>query len=125
MTLVNKGNIMKFTEAPSRTGLPDGEGGVRRLHDPRGRGFGEGLRKAAIVIKDRSADSMFHSRPAAPEEYSVIARPNLNGDTYPPTRAAQVGGLGIAPDRRIDEVAISRPPGTAQKYAARMITPAQ
>src|SRR3954463_14796333 len=72
-----------------------------------------------IVIKDRIADSMFQQVLLRPEEYSVIATTNLNGDYISDALAAQVGGLGIAPgSNESDEVAIFEAThGTAPKYA--------
>ena len=56
-----------------------------------------GARADAVIIKDRIADSMFQQLLLRPDEYSVIATPNLNGDYVSDAAAAQVGGLGIAP----------------------------
>ncbi|HEX7807674.1 MAG TPA: NADP-dependent isocitrate dehydrogenase, partial [Thermoanaerobaculia bacterium] len=119
VTLVHKGNIMKFTEGAFKdwgyqiareefgdVTIPESEvsGAV-----PAGR----------IVIKDRIADSMFQQVLLRPSEYSVIATTNLNGDYLSDALAAQVGGLGIAPgSNESDEVAIFEAThGTAPKYA--------
>lgn len=98
VTLVHKGNIMKFTEgAFQRWGYEVAaqefaeytvtEQEVRSGKDPQGK----------IIIKDRIADAMFQEALLHPEEYSVIATTNLNGDYLSDALAAQVGGLGMAP----------------------------
>jgi isocitrate dehydrogenase len=80
---------------------------------------GAGARADAVIIKDRIADSMFQQLLLRPDEYSVIATPNLNGDYVSDAAAAQVGGLGIAPGGNIgDGVAVFEAThGTAPKYA--------
>ena len=80
---------------------------------------GAGARADAVVIKDRIADSMFQQLLLRPDEYSVIATPNLNGDYMSDAAAAQVGGLGIAPGGNVgDGVAVFEAThGTAPKYA--------
>jgi isocitrate dehydrogenase len=72
-----------------------------------------------IVIKDRIADAMFQQVLLRPDEYSVIATPNLNGDYLSDACAAQVGGLGMAPGANVgDEAAVFEAThGTAPKYA--------
>ena len=72
-----------------------------------------------VVIKDRIADSMFQQLLLRPDEYEVLATPNLNGDYLSDAAAAQVGGLGIAPGANIgDRAAIFEAThGTAPKYA--------
>ena len=119
VTLVHKGNIMKFTEG----GFKDWGYAIAREE------FGDGtipeseVSGAApagkIVIKDRIADSMFQQVLLRPAEYSVIATTNLNGDYLSDALAAQVGGLGMAPgSNESDEVAIFEAThGTAPKYA--------
>jgi isocitrate dehydrogenase len=123
VTLVHKGNIMKFTEGafrewgyevarerfPERT-LTEDE--LWERHDgekPEGK----------VVIKDRIADQMFQQVLLRPDEYDYIALPNLNGDYLSDATAAQVGGLGMAPGGNIgDEVAFFEAThGTAPKYA--------
>ena len=71
------------------------------------------------MVKDRIADSMFQQVLLRPEEYSVLATPNLNGDYLSDAAAAQVGGLGMAPGANVgDEVAVFEAThGTAPKYA--------
>ena len=119
VTLVHKGNIMKFTEGAFK----DWGYEVARQE------FGDltvvesemsGVPPAGkIVIKDRIADSMFQQVLLRPAEYSVIATTNLNGDYLSDALAAQVGGLGMAPgSNESDEVAIFEAThGTAPKYA--------
>ncbi len=72
-----------------------------------------------VLIKDRIADAMFQQLLLRPDEYSVIATPNLNGDYISDAAAAQVGGLGIAPGGNVgDGVAVFEAThGTAPKYA--------
>ena len=120
VTLVHKGNIMKFTEGAFRdwgyeTAARDfaevtiPESATWRGEDPAGR----------IVIKDRIADAMFQQVLLRPSEYDVIVTPNLNGDYLSDACAAQVGGLGMAPGANVgDEVALFEAThGTAPKYA--------
>lgn len=80
---------------------------------------GNGEWKKKLLIKDRIADSMFQQVLIRPDEYSVIATPNLNGDYLSDAAAAQVGGLGMAPGANIgDRAAIFEAThGTAPKYA--------
>jgi isocitrate dehydrogenase len=123
VTLMHKGNIMKFTEgAFSRWGYE-----AAREH------FGDRIITEAdlhdkyngvqppgkVVIKDRIADMLFQQVLLRPEEYHVIATPNLNGDYISDALAAQVGGLGMAPGANIgDDCAVFEAThGTAPKYA--------
>jgi isocitrate dehydrogenase len=80
---------------------------------------GKGQWKSKILVNDRIADSIFQQIVTRPEEYSVLATPNLNGDYISDAAAAQVGGLGIAPGANIgDQHAIFEAThGTAPKYA--------
>ena len=123
VTLVHKGNIMKFTEGAFRAwgyelakeefadltisedDLWDQYDGVR----PQGR----------VVIKDRIADIMFQLLQLRPVEFDVIATTNLNGDYLSDAAAAEVGGIGIAPGANVaDHVAVFEAThGTAPKYA--------
>ena len=123
VTLVHKGNIMKFTEGAFRDWgyeLAKEEFGERILleSDLGGKGA-TGLRESKIVIKDRIADAMFQQILLRPEEYDVLAMPNLNGDYMSDALAAQVGGLGMAPGANIgDQAAVFEAThGTAPKYA--------
>jgi isocitrate dehydrogenase len=82
----------------------------------------EGIKKVPsgkIVIKDRIADAMFQQILLRPEDYDVLAMPNLNGDYMSDALAAQVGGLGMAPGANIgDQAAVFEAThGTAPKYA--------
>ena len=93
VTLVHKGNIMKFTE-----------GGFRQWgydlaeEEYAGKVVKEGEDAAGkVVINDRIADAMFQELLMRPEQYSVVATTNLNGDYLSDALAAQVGGLGLAP----------------------------
>ena len=124
VTLVHKGNIMKFTEGAFRDwGYELGreefgdatisEADYWKDHPDGGPADGK------IMIKDRIADSMFQQVLLRPGEYSVLATPNLNGDYLSDACAAQVGGLGMAPGGNIgDGVALFEAThGTAPKYA--------
>jgi len=119
VTLVHKGNIMKFTEGSFRDwgyqlareefGAVDLDGGPwQRL--PNG-----------IVIKDAIADAFLQQILTRPTEYDVIATPNLNGDYISDALAAQVGGIGIAPGGNINyetgHAIFEATHGTAPKYA--------
>ena len=123
VTLVHKGNIMKFTEgAFCEWGyeLAKAEYSTfmvteKEVNDS----FSGKVPEGKVVIKDRIADSMFQQILTRPQEYSVIATTNLNGDYLSDACAAQVGGLGIAPGANVgDEIAIFEAThGTAPKYA--------
>jgi len=120
VTLVHKGNIMKYTEGAFRDWgyevaadeFPDATIAERDI-DPGEESGGE------IIVNDRIADSMFQQILFRPEEYEVLATTNLNGDYLSDACAAQVGGLGLAPGANIgDGVAIFEAThGTAPKYA--------
>jgi isocitrate dehydrogenase len=123
VTIVHKGNIMKFTEgafkdwgyAVAREEFGDAmvtESDVTEKH-------GGKAPAGKVVIKDRIADAMFQQILLRPDEYSVLATTNLNGDYLSDALAAQVGGLGMAPgSNESDEVAIFEAThGTAPKYA--------
>jgi len=123
VTLVHKGNIMKFTEGAfrdwgyevAREQFEDRTVAEDRLWSE----LGGKLPKGRVLIKDRIADSMFQQILLRPREYSVLATPNLNGDYLSDACAAQVGGLGMAPGANMsDEVAFFEAThGTAPKYA--------
>jgi len=122
VTLVHKGNIMKFTEGAfrdwgyevAREKFPEDTTTEAELTKG-----GPTARADAVVMRDRIADSMFQQMLLRPSEYSVIATPNLNGDYLSDAAAAQVGGLGIAPGGNVgDGVAVFEAThGTAPKYA--------
>ena len=120
VTLVHKGNIMKFTEGAFRDwGYEVAREEFADDTVPEAR-LGEGEERAGrVVIGDRIADAMFQQALLRPSEYSVLATPNLNGDYLSDACAAQVGGLGMAPGANIgDEVAVFEAThGTAPKYA--------
>jgi len=92
---------------------------VRSVLDAIYRSHGQGAWKQKLMINDRIADSIFQQVVTRPEEYSVLATPNLNGDYISDACAAQVGGLGIAPGANIgDQYAVFEAThGTAPKYA--------
>ena len=123
VTLVHKGNIMKYTEGAFRDWgyqlAKDEFGEVcvdeKELWDSHGGKIPEGK----ILINDRIADAMFQQVLLRPDEYEVIALPNLNGDYLSDACAAQIGGLGMAPGANFgDEVALFEAThGTAPKYA--------
>ncbi|MEM3050179.1 MAG: NADP-dependent isocitrate dehydrogenase, partial [Thermoplasmata archaeon] len=125
VTLVHKGNIMKYTEGAFRDwGYEVARSEFRDMTVSEKEllaqgGLGEPCRR--VVIKDRIADNMLQQILTRPEEYSVIATPNLNGDYLADACAAQVGGLGVAPGANIGEsVAVFESVhGTAPKYAGK------
>ncbi len=122
VTLVHKGNIMKFTEGAFRDWgyeLAKAEFANRIvLEDDAG---GKAAIPGKVIVKDRIADSMFQQVLLRPDEYSVLATPNLNGDYISDACAAQVGGLGLAPGANIgDRAAVFEAThGTAPKYAGK------
>jgi isocitrate dehydrogenase len=123
VTLVHKGNIMKYTEGAFRDWgyelAREEFGTITITEDEVFKAHGGKAPGGKIVIKDRIADSMFQQILLRPEEYSVLATPNLNGDYLSDAAAAQVGGLGIAPGGNIgDRAAVFEAThGTAPKYA--------
>ena len=120
VTLVHKGNIMKFTEGAFRDwGY---EAAAEHFGDrtvPESRLWEGEEADGRVVIKDRIADAMFQQALLRPAEYSVVVTPNLNGDYLSDACAAQVGGLGMAPGANVgDAVAVFEAThGTAPKYA--------
>ena len=122
VTLVHKGNIMKFTEGAFRDWgyevAKDKFSNAVVTEADMSKATGD-ARADAVIIRDRIADSMFQQLLLRPSEYSVIATPNLNGDYLSDAAAAQVGGLGIAPGGNVgDGVAVFEAThGTAPKYA--------
>ena len=122
VTLVHKGNIMKYTEGAFR------DWGYELAHDefpdrtiPESAvwaSFDGVVPDGKIVIKDRIADSMFQQILTRPAEYDVIATPNLNGDYLSDACAAQVGGIGMAPGANIGDYIglFEATHGTAPKY---------
>lgn len=97
VTLVHKGNIMKFTEGGFRAwGYEVAQEEFGDITIPEKEATPENSR-GKIIIKDRIADAMFQEALLHPDQYSVLALPNLNGDYLSDALAAQVGGLGMAP----------------------------
>ncbi len=130
VTLVHKGNIMKFTEGAFRDWgyklaakeFPTQTITEQELWDKYDGKCPEGK----IIIKDRIADSMFQQVLTRSDEYDVIATPNLNGDYLSDACAAQVGGLGMAPGANIGDYVglFEATHGTAPKYADKdMVNP--
>ncbi len=120
VTLVHKGNIMKFTEGAFR------EWGYQLAKEEFGdvtvteKEIAEGAKAAGkVIIKDRIADAMFQQILLRPDEYSVLALPNLNGDYMSDAALAAVGGLGIGPGANIGDLAaiFEATHGAAPKYA--------
>ena len=121
VTLVHKGNIMKYTEGAFKEWAYE----VAREEFPQFTITEEEASKLAkppaskVVMKDRIADSMFQQILIRPSDYSVVATPNLNGDYLSDAAVAQVGGLGLAPGANIgDTTAVFEAThGTAPAYA--------
>jgi isocitrate dehydrogenase len=130
VTLVHKGNIMKYTEGafrdwgykaakkffPRQTITEDELWSKYKGKQPKGK----------VVIKDRIADSMFQQVLTRTDEYDVVATPNLNGDYLSDACAAQVGGLGMAPGANMGDYIglFEATHGTAPKYADKdMVNP--
>ncbi len=123
VTLVHKGNIMKYTEGAfrewgyelARQEFPNETITWQEVQEKRDGKAPEGK----VVIKDVIADNMFQQLLLRPDEYDVLATPNLNGDYLSDAAAAQVGGLGVAPGANIgDAYALFEPiHGSAPKYA--------
>jgi isocitrate dehydrogenase len=122
VTLVHKGNIMKFTEGAFRDwgyGLAAAEFGAEPLDGGPWLTFENPTTGGRITVKDAIADAFLQQILMRPAEYDVIATPNLNGDYISDALAAQVGGIGIAPGANMsDEIAMFEAThGTAPKYA--------
>jgi len=121
LTLVHKGNIMKFTEGAFRDWgyevVKEEFSDVCVTEEQ----VGANVPPGKVLVKDRIADSMFQQALLRPDEYDVLATPNLNGDYLSDACAAQVGGLGIAPGANIgDEIGFFEAThGTAPKYAGK------
>jgi isocitrate dehydrogenase len=123
VTLVHKGNIMKFTEGAFRSWgyeVAREEFGewIITEEDLWGKHDGE-IPPDKIVVKDRIADAMFQQILLRPAEYDVLAMPNLNGDYMSDALSAMVGGLGLAPGANIGDgyALFEATHGTAPKYA--------
>jgi isocitrate dehydrogenase len=123
VTLVHKGNIMKFTEGAfrdwgyelAREEFPDSTITEKDLWDEHNGKAPQGK----VVVKDRIADAMLQQILTRPREYSVLALPNLNGDYMSDALVAQVGGLGLGPGANMGDVMalFEATHGTAPKYA--------
>ena len=123
VTLVHKGNIMKYTEGAFRNWgyatareefgeVTVSEEEVKKNHQGK-------VPAGKLLIKDRIADAMFQQILLRPTEYDVLAMPNLNGDYMSDALAAMVGGLGMAPGANIGDgyAVFEATHGTAPKYA--------
>ncbi len=123
VTLVHKGNIMKFTEGAFKQWgyeLAAEEFGDRTVTEQQlAEELGGRVPADKVVVKDRIADAMFQQILLRPDEYDVLATTNLNGDYLSDALAAQVGGLGMAPgSNEGDGIAVFEAThGTAPKYA--------
>lgn len=125
VTLVHKGNIMKYTEGAFRdwgyqTAAEDFPGATVTEKEA-GDTFGGKPPAGRVLIQDRIADAMFQQVLLRPAEYDVLATPNLNGDYLSDACAAQVGGLGMAPGANLGNglAVFEATHGTAPKYAGR------
>lgn len=122
VTLVHKGNIMKFTEGYFKNwGYELAKEEFRDQIVTEEETWEGASKENKILINDRIADSMFQQLILRPDEYDVLATPNLNGDYLSDAAAAQVGGLGMAPGSNIREDAalFEATHGTAPKYAGK------
>jgi isocitrate dehydrogenase len=122
MTLVHKGNIMKFTEGSfAKWGYEEAKeefGDVTVTEKEVWEKLGGKVPAGKILIKDRIADSIFQQIQTRPDEYNVLALPNLNGDYLSDAAIALVGGLGLGPGANMsDEIGFFEAThGTAPKY---------
>ena len=124
VTLVHKGNIMKFTEGAFKTWgyeLAKEEFGAQEIDGGPWCSFRNPVTGKDIIVKDVIADAFLQQILLRPAEYSVIATLNLNGDYISDALAAQVGGIGMAPGANLsDSVALFEAThGTAPKYAGK------
>ena len=122
LTIVHKGNIMKFTEGAFRDwGYEVAKAEFRDAIVTEEEVTAGASRDGKLLINDRIADSVFQQILTRTSEYDVFATPNLNGDYLSDACAAQVGGLGMAPGANIgDEIAFFEAThGTAPKYAGK------
>ncbi|MES2683971.1 MAG: isocitrate dehydrogenase (NADP(+)) [Pseudomonadota bacterium] len=123
VTLVHKGNIMKFTEGAFRNWgyevAREEFGNVTITEEQLYNEYKGKQPEGKIVIKDRIADIMFQMMLLRPDEFDVLATPNLNGDYLSDSVAAEVGGMGIAPGANISDncAVFEATHGTAPKYS--------
>jgi isocitrate dehydrogenase len=122
VTLIHKGNIQKFTEGAFRDWgyeVAAEEFGHVTVPEAELAKHGGKVPAGKVLINDRIADNAFQQLLTRPEEYQVLATPNLNGDYLSDAAAAQVGGLGIAPGGNVGDAAalFEATHGTAPKYA--------
>lgn len=119
ITIMHKGNIMKFTEgAFAKWALKESEENFKDYITKETDISQDTDITGKIIIKERLADSMFQQILLRPDEYDIIVTPNLNGDYLSDAAAAQVGGLGMAPGANIGKYALFEAThGTAPKYA--------
>ncbi len=130
VTLVHKGNIMKYTEGAFRDwGYKLATREFRNqvvTEDELWSKYDGKMPEGKLLVKDRIADSMFQQVLTRTDEYDVVATPNLNGDYLSDACAAQVGGLGMAPGANIGDFVglFEATHGTAPKYANKdMVNP--
>src|SRR5262249_39921157 len=119
VTLMHKGNIMKFTEGAFKDwGYELARQEFARETISEDEVYKGGSAAGKVVIKDRIADSMFQQIQLRPDEYSVVATPNLNGDYLSDAAAALTGGIGLAAGANIGDRAamFEATHGTAPKY---------
>jgi isocitrate dehydrogenase len=122
LTLVHKGNIMKYTEGAFRDwGYELAKTEFRDRIVTEEETWNGASREGKLLVNDRIADSVFQQVLTRTREYDVFATPNLNGDYLSDACAAQVGGLGMAPGANIgDDIAFFEAThGTAPKYAGK------
>ncbi|MFL5241571.1 MAG: NADP-dependent isocitrate dehydrogenase [Gemmataceae bacterium] len=122
VTLMHKGNIMKFTEGAFKDWGYEVAREEFRDHTVTEEEVTKGASaKGKVIIKDRIADSMFQQIQLRPDEYSVVATPNLNGDYISDAAAALTGGLGLAAGANIGDKAamFEATHGTAPKYTGK------
>lgn len=122
VTLMHKGNIMKFTEGAFKDwGYELAKAEFARETVSEDEVWKGVSAKGKVVIKDRIADSMFQQIQLRPDEYSVVATPNLNGDYLSDAAAAMTGGIGLAAGANIGDKAamFEATHGTAPKYTGK------
>ena len=122
VTLMHKGNIMKFTEGAFKDwGYEVAKAEFRTQIVTEEEASKGAVKKGKVLVNDRIADSMFQQIQLRPDEYSVIATPNLNGDYLSDSAAAMTGGIGLAAGANIGDRAamFEATHGTAPKYTGK------